>query len=442
MGAPRPGSAREAALLALSDCRRGGELSDRALRRRMEEAGLDRRDTGLATRLCFGVLQNRMLCDFYIDTFSKIKARRMEEKVLDSLRLGVYQLLFLDRVPPSAAVSEAVELARKYSRNPRAAGLVNGVLRTLLRERDRLPAPPGLAVRYSHPQWLVDAFSSRLGDQGELEALLQINNELCGISIQLVPGRAAPDQVRLELEAAGGIVTDHPWLPGCWQVAGLGGLERLKSFRQGAFYVQDPAARLAVTAAVPQPGWRVLDACAAPGGKSFAAALSMDGQGEVISCDVYRRKVELLREGAKRLGLDLVHPMLQDASLCREEFIHRFDLVLADVPCSGLGVIRKKPDIRYKDPEELKGLPQLQRAILDNVSGYVRPGGTLLYSTCTLLEEENELVVEDFLRGHPEYGLESFSLPGPLGSSPGMLTLWPQRHGTDGFFIAKLRRQP
>ena len=440
MAAPRPRTAREAALLALSDCARGRELSDQALRRRIEEAGLDRRDAALAARLCFGVLQTRMLCDFYLDRFSRVKTKRMEEKVLDSLRLGAYQLLFLDRIPASAAVDESVKLARRYSANPRAAGLVNGVLRALLRERDSLPQPPDLATRTSHPQWLVDALAARL-DRDELEELLRLDNEPCGLWLQLMPGTDG-DALRRELTDAGAEVEEHPWLPRCWCVTGLGDPERLDSFRQGRFYVQDPAARLAVLAAVPEPGQRVLDACAAPGGKSFAAAAEMGGRGEVVSCDVSSGKVERIGAGARRLGLDCVRPLCQDATQFQEDFAGRFDLVLTDVPCSGLGVIRKKPDIRYKDPAGLEELPGIQRAILDNVSRYVRPGGALLYSTCTLLERENEEIAADFLRRHPEFSPEPFDLPGPLGRAEGMLTLWPQRHGTDGFFIAKLRRQP
>ena len=218
--------------------------------------------------------------------------------------------------------------------------------------------------------------------------------------------------------------------------------EKLDAFRDGLFYIQDPASRLAVLAAGVEPGMKVLDACAAPGGKSFALSIAMEDRGAVISCDLHPHKKKLMQAGAQRLGLACMNPQTADATVFREEWADAFDLVVADVPCSGLGVIRKKPDIRSKDPELLAGLPEVQSRIIDNVCRYVKPGGVLLYSTCTLLEEENRQIVEAFLSQHSEFSLEPFSLPEPIGRvEEGMLTLWPHRHDTDGFFFAKLRRK-
>ena len=200
------------------------------------------------------------------------------------------------------------------------------------------------------------------------------------------------------------------------------------------------AIRLAVRTALPREGMQVLDACAAPGGKSFAAAMAMADRGEIRSYDIHPKKSRLIQEGAERLGLKSISAGTMDAKAFEPSFEKQFDLVMADVPCSGLGIIRKKPDIRYKDPEVLKGLPQVQAEILANVARNVRPGGALLYATCTLLRRENEGVVEQFLAKEKDFTLESFELPGPIGRTPGMLTLWPHRHGTDGFFMAKLRR--
>lgn len=243
------------------------------------------------------------------------------------------------------------------------------------------------------------------------------------------------------LAASGVAAAPHPWLPGCLVLTGTGNLEALPAFQEGLFYVQDAAARLAVVAAAPAPGMRVLDACAAPGGKSFACAIAMEGKGEVVSCDIHPHKETLIRAGADRLGLSIITPATQDAKEYREDWREGFDLVLADVPCSGLGIIRKKPDIRYKDPAPLAGLPAVQQAILENVSRYVRPGGVLLYATCTLLRRENEAVVEAFLDRHHNFTPEALELPGPVGALPtGMATLWPHRHGTDGFFFAKMRK--
>ena len=345
------GTARSVALDALVACEKQGAWSDGYLKKAIKAAELDGRDAALATRLCFGVLQNRMLLDFYLSQMCTTRLEKLEAPIRNLLRLGAYQILYLDRVPDHAAVSETVSLARKKAKNPRAAGLVNGVLRSLVRQKDSLPEPPDPATRYSHPQWL------------------------------------------------------------------------------------------AVTAADPRPGMRVLDACAAPGGKSFAAAIAMGDRGEVVSCDIHPHKEKLIQAGAARLGLTCIQTEVLDGKSCKEKFLDSFDLVIADVPCSGLGIIRKKPDIRYKDPKPLENLPQVQAAILDNVSRYVSPGGVLLYATCTLLERENEGVVRAFLDRCKDFTPERFQLPGGFeDAETGMVTCWPHRHDTDGFFFAKLRR--
>ncbi len=434
------GSAREIALLALSACEKQGAWSDGYLKKALHDAGLDSRDAALATRICFGVLQNRMLLDFYIARFSAVRLEKLENRVLCALRIAVYQLRFMDRVPQSAAVNESVNLARKYGRNPGAAGLVNAVLRGILRAGETLPQPTDLATRFSHPDWLVKELRLAAGPE-DLEELLACDNGQPPTVAQVNTLRATAAEVRAALADSGVKAEPHPWLPDCLILSGTGNLEALPAFQEGLFYVQDAAARLAVLAAGPEPGTRVLDACAAPGGKSFAAAIAMGDRGEVLSCDIHPHKEKLIRAGAQRLGLGIVSPITQDAKADRPEWHGAFDTVLADVPCSGLGIIRKKPDIRYKDPKPLEGLPAVQRAILDNVCRYVRPGGVLLYATCTILERENGAVVRDFIDRYNDFTPEPLELPGPVGSQPeGMVTLWPHRHGTDGFFFAKLRK--
>ena len=426
------GSARETAVLTLAACEKQGAWSDGHLKCAIREQGLDRRDGALCARLCYGVLQNKLLLDWRLGRVCSMGLEKLEPKVLCALRVGAYQLLFLDKIPPSAAVNEAVELARRHSRNPRAAGLVNGVLRALLREdapevkgKDELET---LSIRYS-----------LLGLEGG-EALLAADNGQPPTTAQVNGLRATPEGLSSELREAGAEVQPHPWLEGCLLLTGTGDLERLATFRRGEFYVQDAASRLAVLAAGPEPGQRVLDCCAAPGGKSFAAAILMENRGELISCDIHPHKIKLLEAGRDRLGLSVITPTLQNAAQRREDWAEGFDVVLTDVPCSGLGIIRKKPDIRYKDPEPLKGLSRVQRSILDNCAQYVRPGGVLLYSTCTLLKRENDAVVDGFLGDHSDFAPESFVLP-HLGEQPGRITFWPHIHGTDGFFAAKLRRK-
>jgi 16S rRNA (cytosine967-C5)-methyltransferase len=414
------------------------------LKRTLKQQGLDRRDAALATRLCFGVLQNRMLLDWHLAAFCSSPLSKLDLPVLCALRVAAYQLLFLDKIPPSAAVNEAVALTRKHCRNPRAAGMVNGILRSMLRKGE-LPQPVGrdevetLSIRYSHPRWLVEAFAQRLG-LDETARLLAAHNSQPPITAQVNACRATPEEVIRLLREDGAEAEPDPWLPNCVRISGGGDLEKLSAYQRGLFYVQDRAARLAVTAAGLTPGQRVLDCCAAPGGKSFAAAIHMENRGEVLSCDIHPHKIKLLEAGRDRLGLSCVAPQLQSATDCRPEWTSAFDAVIADVPCSGLGIIRKKPDIRYKDPGPLAGLPAVQSAILNNCSGYVRPGGVLVYSTCTLLQRENEDVVAEFLSGHKDFALDAFDLP-HWGRQEGMMTFWPHIHDTDGFFVAKLRRK-
>lgn len=438
--------AREVALLSLNACQRQGGWSDNILKKQLSQAGLDSRDGALATQLCFGVLQNQLLLDFYLSKFSNLPLKRMEGKVVQALRLGAYQMLFLTKIPHSAAVNRSVEMTRTHCKNPRAPGMVNGILRSLERNLDNLPTIPQtdpvsyLSVLYSTPEWLVKGFLLTLGE-GETAKLLAANNTRPPITAMVNTVKTTPDALMEQLKEERVEAQPHPWLEDCLILSKTGDLERLKAFQEGLFYIQDPASRLAVQAAGAKPGMRVLDCCAAPGGKSFAAAIAMENQGEVISCDLHPHKKKLIQAGADRLGLSMVKPMTADGKVFRPEWEEAFDLVLVDAPCSGLGVIRKKPDIRYKDPEPLAGLPEIQKAILDNAQRYVRPGGVLLYSTCTVLCRENEQVAEDFLARHPDFKGEGFTLPGAIVTSEGgMMTLWPHRHGTDGFFICKLRK--
>ena len=427
--------AREAALEVLTACRRAEAWADGGVKRAVR--GMDPRDAALTARLVYGVLQNRALLDFYITACCTQRADKLEPVIRDILRIGAYQLLFLDKIPASAAVDRAVEMA-KVHRRPRAAGMVNAVLRNMDRSRAALPQPKDLPTRYSHPKWLVDRLTGLLGRQ-EVEAFLAANNSQPPTAVQVATLRSDGAALRASLEGQGVTVEAHPWLEGCFLLSGTGDLEGLEAFQAGAFYVQDPAGRLAVAAAEIRPGMDVLDLCAAPGGKSFAAAMAMEDRGRILARDIYPHKLSLLQAGADRLGITCLETALGDARDCAG--LGQFDRVLCDVPCSGLGVIRKKPDIRYKRPEELKDLPAVQLAILQAAADRVRPGGVLLYTTCTVLPEENEDVTGAFLEGREDFVREAFTLPDPAGACPGQIVLWPQRHGTDGFYICKLRRQ-
>ena len=439
--------AREAAMLALNACQRQGGWSDGALKKQLAAAELSGRDAALATQLCFGVLQNQMLLDFYLSKFSNIPLKRMEGKVVQTLRLGAYQMLFLTRIPHSAAVNSAVTLVKTHCKNPRAAGMVNGILRSMERSLQNMPVIPQgdpvayLSTLYSHPEWLVKEFILSLGEE-ETAQMLAADNSQPPTAVMVNTTRTTAEELKTMLEDDHVEAEPHPWLENCLLLHRTGDLERLEAFQQGLFYVQDPASRLAVLAAGAKPGMKVLDCCAAPGGKSFAAAIAMENQGEIVSCDLHPHKKKLIQAGADRLGLTIISPKTADGKVFRPEWENAFDLVLVDAPCSGLGVIRKKPDIRYKDPAPLADLPAVQLDILRNAARYVKPGGTLMYSTCTLLYRENGEVVETFLAENNSYKAEAFPLPGPVGLvQGGSATLWPHRHGTDGFFISKMRRE-
>lgn len=434
-------SAREVALKCLLAEEKQGAWSDGFLRNSIRQVGLDQRDAGLCTRISYGVIQNRMLLDWHLEQHCSVPLEKLEPGVRNSLRMGIYQMLFMSRIPVHAAVNESVELGRKYSRNPRSPGLINAVLRGFERTvRKGVPQPRELSVRYSHPDWLVKEFSCALPEK-EVEDLLIAHNAQTPTQAQVNSLKTDREALIRKLEENGVTAFPHPWLEDCLELEGTGDLETLPAFQQGLFYIQDAAAKMAVLAADPKPGMKVLDSCAAPGGKSFAAAVMMEDMGEIISCDLHSHKMKLIETGAARLGLTCLSAQVMDAQKFVSKWEGGFDLVMADVPCSGLGVIRKKPEIRYRDPKPLEGLPAIQKNILSNVSRYVRPGGVLLYSTCTLLARENEEVVKDFLASHKDYSLGTFALPGPVGETEGMITLWPHRHGTDGFFIAKLCRK-
>ena len=435
-------SARKEALAVLTACRTRGAWADAALGPHLEH--LSAADAGLCSRMVYGVIQNEALLSFYLSQFCTQKLDHLQPPLADILRLGAYQILFLDRVPDSAAVHTSVELAKSAGRG-QAAGLVNAVLRRLSREKGSLPAIPSrdeakyLSIRYSHPKWLVKRLLELLGRE-ETERLLELNNSQPPAAAQVNTCRFEIQQVQAVLGEEGVQAEVHPWLPDCLLLSGTGNLEHLNSFRNGAFYIQDPAARLAVMAAGLSPGNRVLDVCAAPGGKSFAAAITLGNQGEIVSCDLHENKLKRIQEGAERLGLTCLRTETADGRQYRPEWNEAFDVVLVDAPCSGLGILRKKPDIRRKRADELFMLPVLQSGILENASRYVRPGGTLLYSTCTLLPEENEEVTEAFLGMRPDFSRENFHLPEPIGLVEGQLTLWPHRQGTDGFYICRMTR--
>ena len=433
--------ARETALNVLIACRKEEGWSNGILKEYLSRDKLDGREAALATRLCYGVVQNRLLLDHYLGQLLTGKIKNLHPAVRDILHIGLYQIYKMDKIPQSAAVNESVMLAKKYCRKlPSAPSLVNGVLRNAVRTFGQLKEPAGWQEKYSHPQKLIDLLKPYVGS-GRMESMLRANNDIPPTVVQVNTLRTTAGQLSARLENEGVTVTPHGWLENCLVLTGTGSIERLNTFKEGLFYVQDAAAKLSVACAQIIPGQKVLDCCAAPGGKSFAAAMALQGSGHITSCDVYEHKTALIQKGAQRLGIENQDVQCRDASVFVPQWENAMDAVIADVPCSGYGIIRKKPDIRYKDPDTMKELPDLQLRILENQSRYVKPGGLLLYSTCTLVREENEGVVERFLALHPEYKTEPLPLPATFPKNEsGMLALVPGEYDTDGFFICRLRK--
>ena len=435
--------ARETALNALIACRKEGAWSNGVLKEYVVRDRLDGRDAALAARLCYGVLQNRMKLDFYLKQLLTGKIRDLHPVVHDILHLGLYQIYEMDKIPESAAVNESVDLAKKYCKKQRfAPGLVNGVLRNAVKTKGSLKEPASLEDKYSTPWELIKLLRDYVG-KDRIERMLKANNEAPSTTVQVNTLKITPDQLKAQLEGEGVTAQMHGWMKDCLVLGNTGDLEKLNSFIEGLFYVQDPAAKLSVLCAeLPAEEIRILDCCAAPGGKSFAATVATAGKASVTSCDVHEHKVPLIQKGAARLGFEGITALQQDATEFVAEWENTFDAVICDVPCSGYGIIRKKPDIRYKNPADMADLPDLQLQILKNQSRYLKKGGVLIYSTCTLLRAENEGVVEAFLEENSEFTLEPLPLPdGFPKNETGMLALVPGEYDTDGFFIARLRRK-
>ncbi|MCL1819051.1 MAG: methyltransferase domain-containing protein [Oscillospiraceae bacterium] len=437
-------NARRAALLALMDFRTRPQTgADKPLNRRA--AGLPPRDKALAAQLVYGVIQNYRKLDACIDLICE--KRKVQPQVRDVLRLGVYQMLFLDKIPKSAAADQSVELGKYLKVNKGAQSFINAVLRNAAKW-ENAPVFDDPGVEYSHPDWLVKLYTEEFPERAV--ELMKFNNTAPPAYLQLLK----PEYREKLIEAGacrGGLwpsdrseqITDcrgGHWPPVQWeQFTYKGNIADLPGYKNGAFIVADNAARLAVEIAAPQKGERVLDACAAPGGKSVMLYHASGGGIELVCCDKYPYKVMELKETLAKHGMDGVQCNVVDAREHNPVFDGVFDLVLADVPCSCLGIIRKKPDIRFKEPSFGEPLAEIQRSIINNLSRYVSPGGRMVYVTCTVLSRENQDVVRDFLKVHTDFELEPFETP--YGSAPEGFFLTPfAEHDIDGFFYAKLRK--
>lgn len=385
----------------------------------------DSADRAFVTALFYGVTERRMTLDHIIRAYSKTEFDDIENETLQLLRMGLYQLMYMD-IPESAAVNETVKLAPQRSK-----GFVNAVLRAFIRGGKRLDTNGldvlgNLSVTYSCAKWIVKMWAKDYGIE-QTEKILQASFGRPPVYARVNSVLCDADDLIYELAEDGIKSERYNGSDTCVLLNGTAGIESLRAYRNGLFHVQDISSQMCCEAAAPCPGDTVIDMCAAPGGKSFTLAELMGNKGTVYSSDLYESRVKLIEQGAERLGLDIVKARVSDASLY-DETLPEADIVLCDVPCSGLGVIRRKPEIKYKKKDELTELPEIQKKILDNAKNYVKQGGKLVYSTCTLNRDENEEIAEMFAAQNSGFELV------------GTKTFFPEINGGDGFFYAVFKK--
>ena len=403
----------------------------------------DGRERQFAAQLFYGVLERDVTIRWMIRCLTGNPEKKLDNEVVAALSIALYQIKWMDSVPDSAAVNESVNLIR-HSKKKSAAGFVNGVLRSFLRKGGQLPLPENpmqrAEVEYAMPRWILEIWKR---DYGMDTALRLAESCLGRTPIQLRVNTLMTDHEAVMAELAGeGIkVSPHPLLHDCLTVSETGSLGRLAAIREGRCYVQDAASQLCAQAVDPQPGETILDLCAAPGSKSFTMAQLMRDKGQLLSFDLHPHRAQLIADGAQRLGIHCIQAGTGDAAKFNPA-LPAVDRVLCDVPCAGLGVIRRKPEIRRKSPEEIARLPEIQLNILHNAANYLRPGGILVYSTCSLNKDENDRVAAAFLAAHPDF--TPSALPdvfGQLENDGYTVTLMPQMGGYDGFYIARFSKR-
>lgn len=388
---------------------------------------LDKRDRAFATTLLYGVIERRITLDYYISKLSSVGIKKLDREVLNALRLGIYQIMFLESVPDSAAVNESVKLV-KNGRNPQLGGFVNAVLRSFLRKKGKIPLPTDRllkkSVELSCPAELIAKLEREYGEK-EADGFLRRSLEKPPIFVKTNTVRVSPTELVKRL-ADEGIAASVSRLDDEVLTVSGEGLFETKAFSDGLLHVEDISSVMAAKRLGAKKGESVLDLCAAPGGKSFTLAECMGNEGELISCDIHKSRVELIKDGARRLGLEIIKPALNDATIYNPA-LGIFDRVLCDMPCSGFGVISRKPEIKYKSLDDIKELPRINLGILDAAAKYVRRGGILQMCTCTLNRDENDCVAEQFLKRHAEFACEY------IGTTLG-------EDGGDGFFTAGFKR--
>ncbi|MBR4554602.1 MAG: 16S rRNA (cytosine(967)-C(5))-methyltransferase RsmB [Ruminococcus sp.] len=415
-----------------------GAYSNLLLDESLSRSELSEQDKRFASALFYGTLERRYTLDEVIRTHLKNPGAKLSCEVRNILRTGIYQILYMDSVPESAAVDESVKLAKKC-RNPAAAGFVNGLLRSFIREGKKLPEADSkvraLSLEYSCPEWLTEKWCLEYGED-TARVMLETSLGQAPVTVRANTLKRPVGEIISILQEDGFGVEKTAYAADCLRICGAG-VEHSRAYKEGLIHVQDLSCQLCCEALGAEDGETVLDICSAPGGKAFTIAERMHNCGRVLAFDLHGNRVKLIKSGADRLGLTIIEASVNDGKKFSGD-IPEADRVLCDVPCSGLGVIRRKPEIKYKDPGEFERLPEIQYAILETSSRYVKKGGTLVYSTCTLSQAENGDVVRRFLDGHK--GFTAGTLPEKLGGG-GDVTITPDKFGSDGFYIAVFVRK-
>lgn len=441
-------NARKYALDILIDIEKNRAFSNIAINKGLKGKKLAPIDRRFVTELVYGVLENKIYLDFIIEAFSKVKIKKINLAVLNILRMGLYQMIYLDKIPEFAAVNESVKLVKKEEF--RATAFVNGILRSYLRDKDKLKIPTlqaqpiqYLSIKYSHPTWMVEKWLKQFG-QSVTEEMLQANNETPKLTIRTNTLKITREGLIQHLENQGIEVSKGQYLDEAIYIENIGNIKEWESFHKGWFQIQDESSMCVAHVMDPKPGELIVDVCAAPGGKATHIAQLMDNKGCVLARDIYEHKLKLINSNALRLGIGIIKTECFNAKEFDNNLFEKADKVLVDAPCSGLGIIRRKPELKYnKYPDDIKKITDLQLQILNNASRYVKKDGILVYSTCTIEGEENMGVIEKFLEGNTNFDMLDVNdfLPETLRNKEKYLQLYPHIHGIDGFFICKLKKK-
>ena len=441
-------NAREIALKILLDIHVKGAYSNLSINKYLK--GIENaRDENLVREIVYGVIENLTYLDYMISKLSTRKIEKIEAKILEILRIGVYQMAFMDKIPHRAAVNESVNLTKKYGHKG-LVGFTNGLLRNFSRKKEKImeidvkDKIDYLSIKYSHPKWMVKRWVKEFSYEFT-ENILKHNNSKAKLNIRVNTLKVTREELKNILINYGYKVLETRYAKDGLIVEDPIRITELEEFHKGYFTIQDESSMLVAQILSPRENSVVLDLCSAPGGKSTHMAQIMNNRGRIISCDIYDHKLDLVKENADRLGITIIETKKQDALELNEDFIEKMDYVLVDAPCSGLGIIRRRPEIKWNRKEkDIESLSNMQKIIINNAGKYLKPGGVMVYSTCTIEREENMEVVEYFLNNNKDFVLDEFKhdiRSNMNNEGTGYVQLFPHIHGTDGFFIARLVKE-